>query len=289
MTKKIFSLPIQTLDDNILLEKRKRTQTYCSIDYLISFITYFDFFSFDAFKIAKYSKFLAQSFGSKAVNSEFLLLPFFEIESELTAILKETNLTPSNIKKSLFPKLSSNNKIFAKIFNKIGLSSFVEFLNIQNINLDNSLNFSHELNLLFEKTAENALLRFKTPVITAEILFVTLMEEKESNAGKLISKYLNNPLDWYLLRYKLLKRIHSQELSIRNKVIKNEQYFAYLLKTQIPEIEFSRLIDNDMSNLGILYFRNRLVNKVLKININELIVFEINKSIKVTNKRIYSS
>jgi hypothetical protein len=44
-----------------------------------------------------------------------------------------------------------------------------------------------------------------------------------------------------------------------------------------------------MSNLGILYFRNRLLNKVLKININELIVFEINKSIKVTNKRIYSS
>nr|AIM52762.1 ClpN [Ochromonas sp. CCMP1393] len=288
MTKKNFVLSKESRNNKILLEKRKRTQTYQSLDYLLSFITYFDFFSFDAFKITKHSKCLAQSLGYQKVNSDFLLLPFLELDSELTSLLEDSNLTRSNIKKTLFlknqnPPLSIGEKILNK------LPRFVESYFLPKILPDPSISFSHEVNLLFEKAAENALMRFKTPIISADILFITLMEEKNSNAGKLILKYLRNPLDWYLIRYKILKRIHSQELVIRNKVVKNEHYFAYLLKTQIPEIEFNRLSENEILDLGILYFRNKLLRKVLKIDLPELIRLEVNKSIKVTNKRKYSS
>ena len=37
----------------IQVEKRKRNQAYVSLDYLLSRVTYFDFFSPDSFKIAK--------------------------------------------------------------------------------------------------------------------------------------------------------------------------------------------------------------------------------------------
>ena len=44
--------------------------------------------------------------------------------------------------------------------------------------------YSTQVNLLFEKAAENALLRFKTPVITSEILFLTLMESTNIKVSK---------------------------------------------------------------------------------------------------------
>lgn len=290
MTKENFPLSKESRDSQILLEKRKRTQAYNALDYILSLITYFDFFSFDAFKIAKHSKFLAQSFGFKTVSSDFLLIPLLELDSELITLLEESNFTYSIIKQSLFSKYDTQpSSLQEKILNKIPLPSFIESLFVPQIVFDPSISFSHEVNLLFEKTAENALSRFKTPVITPEIIFITLMEEKNSKAGKLISKHLDNPMDWYLVRYKILKRIHSQELTIRNKVLKNEHYFAYLLKTQIPEVEFNRLIENDILDLGILYFRNKLLKNVLKVNLPELIELEVNKSIKVTNKRKYSS
>ena len=45
-----------SIKNQIKNERRRRNQAYQSLDYMLSRITYFDFFSADAFNIAKYSK-----------------------------------------------------------------------------------------------------------------------------------------------------------------------------------------------------------------------------------------
>lgn len=280
-----FNFQKKEKSEELLLEKRKRSQAYLSLDYFLSYITYFDFFSTDAFQIAIHSKCLTQSCKTKAVTSDLLLIPFSEGNSEIATILKEANVTKNNLKSYIFFDAKTN--LFLKFKKYVdshffGLFSHAEF--------DSSINFSHEVNLLFEKAAENALTRFKTPVITPEILFVTLMEEKQSRAGKIINKILNNSLDWHLLRYKLIKRIHSHEMNIRCEVEKNQQYFAYLLKTQLTEKQFDRLIDNkEIFSLGVLYFRNKLILQILQENFSEHVQKEISKSMRITNNRKYSS
>jgi hypothetical protein len=39
-----------------------------------------------------------------------------------------------------------------------------------------------------------------------------------------------------LFRYELMKVIHKHESIIRSDVVKNQQYFAYLLRTQLPTL-----------------------------------------------------
>jgi hypothetical protein len=124
--------------------------------------------------------------------------------------------------------------------------------------------YSHEILLIFEKASENALTRFKTPVITSEILFITLMEDNSTKLGKVIKNCFVNQLEWYLFRYELMKVIHKHESIIRSDVVKNQQYFAYLLRTQLPTFEFDNLIDNEELEKGVLIFRNSLILSTLK-------------------------
>ena len=133
------------------------------------------------------------------------------------------------------------------------------------------------------------MVRFKTPVITSEILFLTLMESTETKVGKLIQNQILTDTEWHLLRYRLVKSLHNNESIIKSEVSKNQQYFAYLLKAELPEIEFNKLIETNSLIDGVQLFRNMLINELTKVNIFKLISIEIKKSIKVTNKRKYSS
>ena len=284
MTKN-FDFQKEEKSYELLFEKRKRAQAYLSLDYFLSYITYFDFFSNDAFQIALASKYLAQSWKKPMVTSDFLLFSFLDSNSPLVEILKDSNVTKNHLQCYLFNKDQKN--IFVTLKNYLSHT----FSNVfQPSFLHPSIKFSHEVNLLFEKASENALIRFKTPVITPEILFITLMEEKQSRAGKIVSKIVPNSLDWYLLRYRLIKRIHSHEMNIRCEIEKNEHYFAYLLKTQLTELQFDRLIENsELFSLGVLYFRNKLILEILQQNLIEHLEKEISKSMKITNNRKYSS
>ena len=86
-----FSLN-NSVENQIAIEKRKRNQAYLALDYILSRVTYFDFFSSDAFKISTYSKHFAQIFQKKNVTSELLLLPFFYCESNISSFFSELNL-----------------------------------------------------------------------------------------------------------------------------------------------------------------------------------------------------
>lgn len=268
MSKNLFKNQIKN-------ERRRRNQAYQSLDYMLSRITYFDFFSADAFNIAKHSKYFTQLFGKQIVTSEFLLFPFFYCDSNLSRLLDEFEIKQKFL------------EILNQKFNLTQLSR--KNFKISKFTVNENFPYSTEVNLLFEKTAENALIRFKTPVITSEILFLTLMESTDTKVGKLIQNQILTDTEWHLLRYRLVKSLHNNESIIKSEVSKNQQYFAYLLKTELPEIEFNKLIETNSLVDGVQLFRNMLINELTKVNIFKLISIEIKKSIKVTNNRKYSS
>ena len=280
----------KTIAEKILIEKRRRHQTYMALDYFLSAVTYFDFFSSDAFKIVKNAKYLAQ-ICEKSVTSELLLLPFFSYPSHVSDILKDFEITEAMIE-TVVASLQKTKKenFFQKQKNSIKqtLRNVKGFFVRETLALNQNVKYSHEVNKIFEKAAENALSRFKTPVISPEILFITMIEDKNSKASRIIKKFLKTDIEWYLLRYKLIKRIHNQESNIRSEVIKNQHYFAYLMKIQLTDFEFNKLIENEALAKGVSLFRNTLISKILKIDIYEEISEEIYTSMKITNKRSYS-
>lgn len=267
---------------NINLEKRRRYQAYTSSDYLLGFLSYFDFFSRDTFQIIKNSIFFGELFEKKSITSDLLLVACLDEKFEFSNILKEYDLVQSSLLE-LFPTSGISN-FKTNFFSKILKIKFKESQNLDNI----QISYSQEVNRIFERTIENSLTRFKTPVVTPEILFITLMEDKTTQAGKLIKKLLTSEANWYLLRYRLIKSVHSQEVLIRGEVSKNQHYFAYLMKTRFSEFDFNKLIKNNLLLTAVSFFRNSLVKDLLKQNIFELLQHEIFSSIKNVNKRRYS-
>ena len=268
--------------EKINLEKRRRHQVYTTLDYLVSGITYFDFFSTDAFEIAENSRYLAQICNKKQVTSEFLLLSFFYSDIELVKFLKNFKITERRIARFI-TKNSKLNQIEKNNINKI-LSNF----KTNNQKFPQNVEYSYELNKLFEKAAENSLIRFKTPVITSSILFITLLEEKKCLANKMLQHILSNNIDRYLLKYKIFKTLHNHESNIRSTVKLNQQYFAYLLKTQLTDNQFTSLVDQEILSESVALFRNDLVNQSLKINLVSLLSKDIKMSMNKMNSREYT-
>ena len=270
-----------SLSKKVLLEKRKRHQAYITIDYLLGFLTYFDFFSNDTFQIVKNSIFFSKLLRKNTITSDVLLISLLDEKFELSKVLKEYNLGQA----SLLETFASTD---IKMLGKNPFSTFFSNNSKADILDEKDIGYSQEMNQLFEKTVENALYRFKTPVVTPDLLFITFMEEKTTKAGKLISKLLKTEANWYLLRYRLIKRLHSQEVLIRGEITKNQHYFAYLMKTRFSEFDFNKLIKNELLLTAVSFFRNFLVKDILKQNVFQTLGDEISNSIKTNNKRKYS-
>jgi hypothetical protein len=270
-----------SLSKKVLLEKRKRHQAYITIDYLLGFLTYFDFFSNDTFQILKNSVFFSKLVGKNTITSDVLLISLLDDKFELSKVLKEYNLVQGSLLET-----------FSNLENKpTGKNPFSSFFSHKSKTLsidEKEIVYSQEINQLFEKTVENALYRFKTPVVNPDLLFITFMEEKNSKVGKLIAKLLKTEANWYLLRYRLIKRLHSQEVLIRGEITKNQHYFAYLMKTRFSEFDFNKLIKNELLLTAVSFFRNFLVKDILKQNLFQTLGDDISNSIKINNKRKYS-
>lgn len=269
--------------DKVSAEKRKRNQIYMSLDYFISMTSFFDFFSFDTFRMFLQAKYFAILFKKEEVSSEMLLFPFLNWNTDFTKLLEASSLTKKKIsflyaKKNNLKKPSLKEKLFSYFYPKK-----------HNFEKEVFVSYSYDINLLIEKAAENASNRFKTLVITPEILFITLLEDEKTNVGKIIKKLIGNEFQLYLLRYKLLKRVHLEELSLRKKISPNQHYFGYILKSALSTSEFQRLLETETLELGVSFFRNKLISEILKVDFREYLDNEIYQSISVTGKRTYTS
>ena len=310
--KKILdNISVEKKEAEIIFEKRRRYQAYKILEYYLSNFTVFDFFSSDSFTIVKSAKLLAKICNQIQVTNEFLFLPFFDSKLEMGRILQQfgfEEIFVENLSKNLelFSKtenviknkttffLKTNSKqiepkqiFLTKLFNNLQ-EQFFNFDQNSMEAIQKQLVFSYETNQIFEKSANNAMTRYKTPIITPEILFITLMEEKNSLISKIIKKEITDETNWYLLRYKLLKRLYNQEVVIKSQVKRNHQFFAYLLKTQLSEFNFEKLIEKKVLNKAVLLFRNLMISDLLKNNFLESFDIETHSSILTSPDRIYS-
>jgi hypothetical protein len=206
-------------------------------------------------------------------------------------VLEEFGITEEVLKEYIFPikDRKKENFLFLQFPNfKTWINDIKFYFANDKKKFNHKLPYSYEVNLLFEKCAENALIRFKTPVITAEILLITLMESKNTKVSKIFKRCLQNETNWYVFRYRLMKRLHAEESAIREDVIKNQQYFAYLLKTQLHDNEFKALMNTNLQ-AGVTLFRNTLIVNILKVDLYEKMYMDIRKSIKLKKQRKYSS
>jgi len=268
-------------------EKRRRHQLYSTFDFYLSSLSMFDFFSFDSFELLKDAYVLSKFANQEKIGTDFLLLAFFQKDSNLLKILKECSLDHLFVKelvKNLLPSKFHGSKEENEF-----LSGYLKHTFSEEIKDSTSFVYSRELEDLFKKAAENALIRFKTPIISTEILFITLMEDKKNKGGKLIRNYFESKSEWFLLRYRLLKQLHSHESTIKGEVVKNQHYFAYLLKTKLKEPLFDKLIKQDKLGKAVNAFRNFVFKDILKINFLELLNQEIYQSIELNKNRKYSS
>lgn len=317
------SFSSQQKEEKKRTEKRKRYQTYLLLDYFLSTISYFDFFSKDSFTIAKSAKNLAQLFEKKEVTTDLLLFPFLDTESPSQKFLMEIGITSEILysfmkkehekkkEKNLFLQKEKSKKenlplpIFFSVlknieeqtedlFNWFGTtegknSNMRKKKNKNSFFLNQQIPYSFEVHQLFEKCSENALERFKTPIISSEILLLTLLEEKQFSSGKFLRRFFETETEWYLFRYKLLKELHEQESSIRTEVSSNQQFFAYLLRSRLSENEFLKSMQKKELASTVSFFRNHLVIFLLQQEFQKKIKKEIHASINITSSRVYSS
>jgi hypothetical protein len=93
--EKIYSSYINqdmSSSEKIELEKRRRNQVYLSLDYNLSVLSYFDFFSYDTFQIIKVAKQIASISKKKIVTSKILLLAFLSMELPLSEMIYDQGM-----------------------------------------------------------------------------------------------------------------------------------------------------------------------------------------------------
>ena len=288
---------ILSTQEKIELEKRKRNQAYISFDYQLNATTPLDFFSADALQALQTAKYIAYSKHEEKVRLNHFIITFCYINSDLLSLLNEFGICQQifaftkNNKETDTP----NNSIFD--LNWLKSQSNLKSQKIKREILDFYLliqnehrqlpKFSDELAQFLEKANKNAIEKFKTPIVTLEILFFTLIEDNKEFSS-FLEKDLKTNLSFEFLKYRIYQRIHRQESTIREIIPPNYHYFAYLLKSQLTELQFDYLIDNEMLFQSILYFRNLLIAKTLENNIFPSLRVEIQESMHLTKFRKYS-
>jgi hypothetical protein len=293
-----------SIQEKIEFEKRKRNQAYISLDYQLNATSFFDFFSADALQTVQTAKYIAYSNYQEKVTLNDFIITFCYIKSDLLTILNEFGVCEHIFK---FTKLRISSNESNKIEKEEKISKFnlkwlksKSYSKLQTIKqevkdiyllLQNEQRelpkFSDELGKFLEKATKNALEKFKTPIVTLEILFFTLIDENKELAN-FLEKELKKDLSFQFLKYRVYQRIHRQESSIREMLPQNYHYFAYLLKSQLTEEQFDYLINNEMLLQSILYFRNLLIAKILKQDIFPILRSEVQQSMYLTRFRKYS-
>jgi ATP-dependent Clp protease ATP-binding subunit ClpA len=277
--KEIDQIYPLTINDKIKLEKRKRNQVYSSINYLKSHSNKFDFFSSDSVKILRSANQLSKKFNQENIRSEFLLLAFFQSQIELLKIFEKFDISSELIENYI-------STAYKKAEDLGQNSSFFSKLKKENI-LNSKIEYNFEVKNIIETCIENSY-RFKTPVITSEILFLTLLENEKSSSGILLKKILKNDIQWNLLRYEILKKIHYQETTLQGSISKNFRYFAYLLKLELSDNKFEKLLSKNEFSFAIEAYRDLITSKILEVNIFQVLESEIKFSILSNNFRTYS-
>ncbi|RZL51154.1 MAG: hypothetical protein EOP00_00450 [Pedobacter sp.] len=273
---------LSRFEKQIFQEKQRRNHVYSALNHYLSQATFYDFFSKDCFDVVVYARLLAIYLGVKKVTSEHILAGYFFGKQPLEKIFKEFELSgkdfihevpdPSEAKGPIISRnlsfLWNRCKKFAQYFRSFFLRKS------KKINLT-EVTDSYELSHLFRGAMKKARKNFKTPVITPELLMITMLDDRKCLANQFLHDIFESDGRFYLFRFKLIKRLYQEENFIKHKLTINELHYAYLLKTQLSGEEFQGVRESSASRFIIRYFRNRLIQKAIEMPLFYILKEEI--------------
>nr|QOU10640.1 ClpN [Poteriospumella lacustris] len=154
------------------------------------------------------------------------------------------------------------------------------------------ITFSSGSFLFFEQAMKLANEKYKTPIITTDILTLLLLES--SKVQSVTNRIARMPSLLKEMKYILIRSLYDNELAIKDENDRNLYYFCYLLKIGSSEQFFHKVIQKEdlilTGNLSLKAFsiRDFLVKKLIRIKFLKLIENEVIKSVFVNSLlRIY--
>jgi hypothetical protein len=262
-------------------EVRRRLHFYTNLELLASRITIFDVMNQETFKILLHAKRIAKYYNFEEVTEEILILAFLSGKKPIHKLFKKAKVNKEAIYQEFLTKYPlPKRNIFQKIGEFISERIFFE----KKVSLDKKFNFSTGCLDVCFKASENTFERFKTFVITPEILLITLLETK----NPLFMKGLEDKKKWYILRYILLRRINTEELLIQTKVKTNQFLYIYLLKSRLPQRTYQFYLGGKRRKILYLAFRSLLFSHVLNWDRLKFLESQTRRSIRINSVLHYS-
>ena len=151
------------------------------------------------------------------------------------------------------------------------------------------VDFAPELEKIFE-TLLKSTSKFKTPIMTTEMLLLAIMENPTSNAGKILCNLIPSKTNWLMLRFRLLKRIREEQIAIG--ALKEMRYFGILLQREINDYQLHRLIEVGCLDIATQIFREETIGFVMDSDIQrreEDILVEVDLDLNLEMKAPFLS
>ena len=261
---------------------------------------------------------IRSSFSSSPQNSFSKMIDIFQQEESIPKALELLHFAFSQNSPSYGRVSSFAEKIFHQfeyLFQRVGgcwsivdkkLDSLLEAMKLVQERRPKlvKLRLSEELEDILETTIIDAVERFKTPVVTTDLLLLIFIENlisetfpRASNAdseSKVLNFWLHDFFQSYtdnqltMVRYKLLKRIHEHETKVREQIHPSQHFFAYLLQTRIPERKIRELLEKNNLEPSVSFFRDELMKQALRSNLPELLLEDVLQNIEDSSERVYS-
>lgn len=275
-----------------LKEKRKRDQVYEALDLYLALETKVDFFTSDTINILSRSKIIPFILENKNLTSDMIVYAFFSKNfHRFSKYFKEVNFTKVKVKKYLGKKWSKpligQNLLKFKVFAyfRYLLYKFENFFfsNINPLNYFNKSNqtintikYSDELKEVLKKTIFKARFIYRTPIISSNILFLTLIEHKLSHSRELFIKLIPNIKSLVLLRYRVLSELYKTNVYITTMVTKSRLFYIFYGQMALDEQIFQNLIARPMRiQAYALRLRNNMIKKALRYSYSKYLKYLI--------------
>ncbi len=241
-----------------LLEQCRKEFVGSQLNSLFRLISTFDFFSQDAFALMVKAKLCAHQYKAKHVNSKMLML------AVTRSRLRMMQFYHVKIQHQLEDLVGAELKFDClKLAAKRLLArAFLHTVKEQEVLLP----LSNTCLFLLEKSSKNARNRFYTPLISLNILILTMMEENQLNTGKLFKSALGSQLKWLVFHYKLIRLVYEQEATIRKELKPKHFHYFYLLISLIPESKYNFELKKKRLQKKTLRLRLFIIKQALRVN-----------------------
>ncbi len=268
------------------IKKYKKLSEIKIVDFFNSPTQPFDFLSKDLYVALSNSQKVSKLFSKKKISLKRMFMSIISCSDLVRSVFNDNFLFEENKKKNIFYAFLNFIKKKKK-FIKFKTKLFLFFNRKKEKGLaQQNICFSSSALEVILKSLENAKSRFYTPIVTPEIMFLTILEGKWKLSNK-IKKKIKNNISLYSARQKLISKIYEDESIFKRSLDKQSMFFGYLLKKELRSCDYYKPEKNSFFNnlkTKVFLFKKSLLERISKQNI----FFELKKDFLLSANFCYS-